>query len=82
MLKLTTDKDKQEALHGLSATAELLVAILHLQASKLPNIGSFFGATVYKRWLSCMQLLAFLVAQGVLYLENTSCNCPPPRLRP
>jgi len=27
-----------------------------------------------------MQLLAFLVVQGVLYLENTSCNCPPPRL--
>jgi len=24
-----------------------------------------------------MQLLAFLVVQGVLYLENTSCNCPP-----
>ena len=41
-------------------------------------IGVFFGATVYKRCLSCMQLLAFLVVQGVLYLENTSCNCPPP----
>jgi len=34
-------------------------------------IGVFFGATVYKRCLSCMQLLAFLVVQGVLYLENT-----------
>ena len=33
---------------------------------------------MYKRCLSCMQLLAFLVVQGVLYLENTSCNCPPP----
>ena len=28
-----------------------------------------------------MQLLAFLVVQGVLYLENTSCNCPPPTVR-
>ena len=25
-----------------------------------------------------MQLLAFLVVQSAVYLENTSCNCPPP----
>jgi len=45
-----------------------------LQLLKLPKI-AIFWASLYKRLLSYMQLLPFLIVQGVFYLENTSFNC-------
>ena len=35
-----------------------------------------FWATLWKCWMCQQQLFAFLVVQGVLYQENTSCNPP------
>ena len=70
MLKLTTDKDKQEALHGLSATAELLVAIYTAFAS--------FEITKYREFFWSHRVQTLVVLYAALGF-SCSTRCPLPR---
>jgi len=68
---------RERMFHGTKVTRERKFSLYGLFAPGNESAEERKGQIPYKRCLSCMQLLAFLAVQGVLYLKTPAAIVPP-----